>query len=289
MDVCFCQKNGKSIEEAIDQLNLGRGNRILIKPNIVSGEPYPTTTDPFVLDTVVSYLKKIGCDLIVADGPAPDKSLILKPGQGGSLREVADGFWSQFRREYHVAGELPDELALLVSEYTHGVVVESVLATVARKCGVMIEDIGDFPMKEVQLNSLYAKMADVDDFDLILNLPVLKLHTVCGFTGALKNLYGLVNGFDKMRLHVEAEDFSLVIKGLPGNVNAPVMTILDATRVPTAQERVWGVYKILDLDSMIVGGNVTQVDAMAVRLLEGNGIALPDNGLMRFLKGYLAE
>jgi len=42
--------------------------RVFVKPNIVSHEPYPTTTHPEVLDTVLGALA--GKDVLVGDGPA---------------------------------------------------------------------------------------------------------------------------------------------------------------------------------------------------------------------------
>lgn len=44
--------------------------KILIKVNLVSNEPYPTTTHPDMLEAVVKYLK--GKELIVGDAPAVD-------------------------------------------------------------------------------------------------------------------------------------------------------------------------------------------------------------------------
>ncbi len=48
------------------------GQRILIKPNIVSNEPYPTTTHPETVETCVELLRDSGKEIMVADGPAWD-------------------------------------------------------------------------------------------------------------------------------------------------------------------------------------------------------------------------
>ncbi|MFX0093201.1 MAG: DUF362 domain-containing protein, partial [Candidatus Hodarchaeota archaeon] len=45
---------------------------VLVKPNIVSHEPYPTTTHPDLLRTVIAYLKNLNCTILVGDGPAID-------------------------------------------------------------------------------------------------------------------------------------------------------------------------------------------------------------------------
>ena len=46
--------------------------KVLVKPNIVSCEPYPTTTHPQVLASVLDFLLDLRCQIVVADGPAFD-------------------------------------------------------------------------------------------------------------------------------------------------------------------------------------------------------------------------
>ncbi len=48
------------------------GKSVLLKPNIVSGEPYPTTTHPEVIQTCVQLLRDSASKIVVADGPAWD-------------------------------------------------------------------------------------------------------------------------------------------------------------------------------------------------------------------------
>ena len=58
------------------------GKQILIKPNIVSHESYPTTTHPITLETCLRLLLPVARKIVVADGPAWDagdsKSIIEK-------------------------------------------------------------------------------------------------------------------------------------------------------------------------------------------------------------------
>ena len=46
--------------------------KVFVKPNIVSHEPYPTTTHPQVLASVLDFLLDCRCQIVVADGPAVD-------------------------------------------------------------------------------------------------------------------------------------------------------------------------------------------------------------------------
>ncbi|MDD7985870.1 DUF362 domain-containing protein [Lentisphaera marina] len=53
-------------------------------------------------------------------------------------------------------------------------------------------------------NSSYAKLSickQIDEWDLLVNLPKLKVHQQMHFTGACKNLYGCVAGKKKILLH----------------------------------------------------------------------------------------
>jgi len=45
-----------------------------------------------------------------------------------------------------------------------------------------------------------------DSADLILNLPKLKTHALTYITGAVKNLYGMIPGFDKAKWHIRARN-----------------------------------------------------------------------------------
>lgn len=55
-----------------DVPRLAAGKRVLLKPNIVSQEPYPTTTHPSTLEACIGLLKDEAREIVVADGPAFD-------------------------------------------------------------------------------------------------------------------------------------------------------------------------------------------------------------------------
>ncbi|MCK4507153.1 MAG: DUF362 domain-containing protein [Desulfuromonadales bacterium] len=113
---------------------------------------------------------------------------------------------------------------------------------VARKCGVLdvIEttgahfapfdesvpinlEAGTFHHLEVAREALQA--------DVIINLPKLKTHQMMGYTGAVKNLFGLVVGMRKVRLHLQAgtdkEFFALMLLELAERFK-PALSIMDA-------------------------------------------------------------
>lgn len=62
----------KTVFEKLDIKAQVAGKSTLLKPNIVSGEPYPTTTHPQTLETCIQLLRDVAKKIMVADGPAWD-------------------------------------------------------------------------------------------------------------------------------------------------------------------------------------------------------------------------
>ncbi len=63
------------VKKAFEQFDIqgkAEGKKVLVKPNIVSHEPYPTTTHPAVLEACLELLLGSVDSILVADGPAFD-------------------------------------------------------------------------------------------------------------------------------------------------------------------------------------------------------------------------
>ena len=113
---------------------------------------------------------------------------------------------------------------------------------VARKCGIwqVIEETGaqfapfaesvPVHLKDGTFHQLEIAR-DALEADLIINLPKLKTHQMMGFTGAVKNLFGLVVGTRKVRLHLQAGTdkafFALMLLELAERFQ-PALSIMDA-------------------------------------------------------------
>jgi len=68
------------------------------------------------------------------------------------------------------------------------------------------------------------------DADLLINVPKFKTHMQTKMTGAVKNLFGLLVGAEKARIHLAAahpEDFAKALVGIY-RIRIPDLTILDA-------------------------------------------------------------
>lgn len=113
---------------------------------------------------------------------------------------------------------------------------------VARKCGILevIEETGVrfAPFEESVPVSLATGTfhnlevaRDALDAEIIINLPKLKTHQMMGYTGAVKNLFGLVVGMRKARLHLQAGTdkafFALMLLEL-AECFRPALSIMDA-------------------------------------------------------------
>lgn len=77
---------------------ISRAQTFLAKPNLVSSEPYPTTTHPEILDAVLKPL--LGKDVVVADAPAIDAGRSKKIIENSALREVCDSYGVPFTNLY---------------------------------------------------------------------------------------------------------------------------------------------------------------------------------------------
>lgn len=69
----------------------------------------------------------------------------------------------------------------------------------------------------------------VKSVDLIINMPKLKTHSLTKYTGAMKNLYGLIPGGIKQKTHLKARGdkaFSNVLVDIYQNI-MPGLTIMD--------------------------------------------------------------
>ena len=70
-------KNLGELYDLLSTFDIQEDEKIMIKPNIVSPESYPTTTDPNLLDLILEILKN-SSKIEVADGPAPDHVFIYR-------------------------------------------------------------------------------------------------------------------------------------------------------------------------------------------------------------------
>ncbi len=62
------------------------------------------------------------------------------------------------------------------------------------------------PAAEAKLVKSFRLASALDDCDLVVNLPKLKTHRLASYTGAVKNLFGLLPGLAKSSMHLRFSD-----------------------------------------------------------------------------------
>jgi uncharacterized protein (DUF362 family) len=207
---------------------LEEAESVFLKPNIVSDEPYPTTTDPQVLDVVLTFLSSHR--VVVGDGPAYDYSWRGKAGAvrgGHPLRSVCDDHgieWINLNQHEHVKRKTPYGLTLPLS------VVPS-------------------------------------SFDVTISLPVFKRHITCTVTGAVKNQFGLLDLSSRSEMHHGTPDIHKGIAAIAA-VEPCNLYILDAVETLLIAEEVRHGGKKAFLGYMLAGTDPVGLDSAGFDLLK---------------------
>ncbi|QJR22598.1 Iron-sulfur cluster-binding protein [Brevinematales bacterium NS] len=168
-----------------------RGKRVLVKPNLLASQ-------------------------------APEKAVTTHPVVVEAvIRVLKDGGFDV---------EVGDSPAI---EDMISVMKKTGLDEVLRRYGVRPANFKETVVVENPKGKLVRRFEVVRAFvenDMVISLPKLKTHTQMFYTGAIKNLFGLVQGLQKSRFHLqfpERERFARLIVDLYEMVN-PVMSLMDA-------------------------------------------------------------
>ncbi|MFP3871335.1 MAG: DUF362 domain-containing protein [Candidatus Aenigmatarchaeota archaeon] len=142
------------------------GERILLKPNLLKGSPpkEAVVTHPDFILAVIRVLEQKDVDILVGDSPAgPMSERRLK-------KFYKKAGWLRIEEETRARLNYNTEMKVRKNEDT--------------------ETKKSFNFIEI-----------VDEVDGIINLPKLKTHSLTVFTGAVKNLFGLIHGLTKAADH----------------------------------------------------------------------------------------
>lgn len=172
---------------------LQNGRRVLLKPNLLMARAPEegTTTHPEVVSAVAELLIEAGASVTIADSP------------GGPYNDIC------VSRVYRTCG----------------------MEEAARLSGATLNR--DYTHKRVTYEGYATRSFDlitpVAEADVVINLAKMKTHMMTYFTGAVKNMYGVVPGLTKTRYHAELpgkQDFCRMVIDLCRAV-APVFSIID--------------------------------------------------------------
>ena len=142
-----------------------KGKKLLLKPNILQdADPAKAiSTHPEFVRAVIKYMKKEGAsDIYVGDSPG-----FQKPGYSGKKSGIR---------------QVTEDTGSIWVDFTIG------KTTIKTETGKL--------QKEFKVTSI------VDEVDMVISLPKMKTHQLMYFTGAVKNLFGLIPGLGKSTYHV---------------------------------------------------------------------------------------
>jgi uncharacterized protein (DUF362 family)/NAD-dependent dihydropyrimidine dehydrogenase PreA subunit len=208
------------------------GQRVLIKVNLLraSHPDRAIVTHPEVVRAVALTAREVGGEVIIADSPGGRFS-------AGTLCRV-----------YRESGlqAMADESGLTLNQDTSTVVLPHPDGVTAKRFEVC----------------RYATQADV-----IISLPKLKTHGLMRFTGAIKNLFGVLPGLQKIGYHVKHQDVESLSDMLVDVLMLvrPALTVMDGIvgmdgNGPSAGDP-------FPTDVILAGPDAVAVDVVAVSLV----------------------
>ncbi len=218
---------GLAVNEALDFLGFEfAGRRVWVKPNLLSSSPpeLSVTTDPEVVRHCVRGLRRRGASQVWV-GDNP----------GGGFKGTMEEF-----------------------------VTPTGIIEASEGCFV---DASAHP-GTLRLESRFVPQVAVSglllDADVILNLPVLKTHALTFLTGAIKNMFGIIPGRQKTRLHGKARSayqFSELLVDIFAAIDKPVLNIMDALRGMDGQSGPSS-GRVLSIGKLLAGRNAVAIDAV---------------------------
>jgi len=211
------------------------GEKILVKPNLLSPMPpdKAVTTHPLIVEAVVRLIQSAGAYPIISESPGVgtkhSEQRLKEVFETTGMMEVADRTGAELRIELE-----PIHVSFLEGKFVKGFELLPVF-------------------KEV---------------DGIVNLPKLKTHVFMIYTGAVKNLFGLIHGVSKSKFHVrfpnEADFAGMLIDVM--RLVEPRLTVMDGV-IGMEGNGPGSHGSPRKVGVILAGENPVEVDAIACRII----------------------
>lgn len=235
------QSYENSIPNALDAIaaheQIARQSKILIKPNLINSSPHPITTAPATCEAIIKYIRRhCSAEIVIAEG-CGDVNL--------DTDEV-------FRRLGYV--ELAEQYGIPLIDLNH-----------AELQTVQNPDCPVFP--EMHL-------PEIAFTHYIISVPVLKVHSLAGVTGTLKNMMGFAppkyySGkygiWKKAVFHGQIQESIIDLN----TYIAPHLSIMDCS-IGMAEFHMGGPHCDPPVNKIIAGYNPWEVDKEAAAMLGVN-------------------
>ena len=215
----------------IQSIGLLKPGKVLVKTNLLKlNKPEEgVTTHPFVVEGVVRYLQGLGHDVLIGDSPGgPFNTIILKA-------------------IYDASG----------------------IAAVADRTGCKLnfntEAIDVKPLASKLVHSLKLVKA-FTEVDYVISCAKLKTHTMMTYTGAVKNLFGMIPGVTKADYHLKLNDkshFADMLLDVCDYIK-PTFSIIDGIQAMEGDGPSSG--DIRELGLILAGENPYELDHAAAKI-----------------------
>ena len=237
----------KMLQAGIEALGgmekFAKGKDIVIKPNFVSPQPYPVTTDPDFAIAIANYFKKIGAKkTTICDSPGSDL-------YGGKDRKFA--FHKMFEKGKKAEVE--------------------VIATDCMKT----EAFADQKRNAWEANPVIPVNKILLNVPIIINTAVLKKHSAACMSCSLKNNFGAVHQMLRTNAHIKSsqgdEGKAFYMKTISEFADAvrPDLNIVDANSIMLREHLIsLGGEVKAGISKLILGGDMVVIDAYCAKILE---------------------
>ena len=215
---------------------------VMLKPNLVNASPFPVTTPPAFCEAVISFIRR-----------HTDAPIVIAEGCGDTHLETPEVF---------------DQLGY---------------QSLARWLDVTLLDLNTAPLIQLTnatcsvFTTMWLPEAAFDH--ILISLPVLKAHSLCRFTGSMKNMMGLAppahyagrfGCWKKAAFHDQLDD---AITDL-NCYRSPDLTVMDAT-VGLADFHLGGAQCDPQVNKILAGFDAKNLDREAAGLLGLNWQSIP--------------
>lgn len=158
----------EKVRKALDLIGfqIKQGSKVLLKPNVLSARSpnEAITTHPALINAVCRILKEKKCKISIGDSSGMD---VL----GGTRRAFKKTGIEEIAKRYN-AELIPFEESKIIHTKINGKI-----------------------LKGIHVSKSFL------DADFVINMPKLKTHVLMGYTGAVKNMFGIIPGGKKTNYH----------------------------------------------------------------------------------------
>ena len=233
--IATVRKNLDDLNEKTGWVENIKKRRVIIKPNFVGvyhkmgfrDDDYPQSTDPRVIDAVISYLKEYTDDIIIIEGSGAPVTRLMAKING------TDRIVKRYGIDFQAVEELPVDKYLLPKAQV---------------------------MKEVFIPRTFSEVVRGEAF--YISLPKMKTNAYTGVTLGFKNAMGCLSSHMRYRNHNYNIDKKLVDLLW---LFKPDLTIIDG--IIGAEGNVPGPVDPVDSHLIISGTNSVETDRVATRII----------------------